>query len=344
MAEGTYAHAQLEALLRGREPQSMDPKTYAGVSYAVDIVNEIRQQQRGRYHEGIEEKVSLEHCGLPEVWGTADYILRCIPYRLIIIDYKNGAVPVPASSAQLLTYAVGAAGEEIELYQEITCCIIQPNSRDGRMDSWYTLSPAELLRWQDRTLIPAINEAKGPNPRAIPGESQCRWCQAKHGCKEYRDAALDVAQTSFLDLIVHQTPVLWEPKAMLPDELATVYGKLGLIKDWIKSIEGTVAGRLERGLPVPGYKRVQGRASRSFVDIDLVSDWILEQAPELSRRDLWTESFVSPAQAEKLLPKSLKKGLASFQHVTYGAPSIVSADHPKPAIDVSSEFIDLATT
>jgi len=89
------------------------------------------------------------------------------------------------------------------------------------------------------------------------------------------------------------------------------------------------------GLTVPGCKLVAGRSSRKWVD-EAEAERLLRQKFNLDT--IMPRSLLSVAQAEKLL-KTIETG-TRFSNLLQaniskpeGAPTLVSEDDPRPAID-----------
>ena len=335
---GTHVHSLIERVVKGGVVDKQPIDIENSINLAMDVINGIRTRFPGG-HEGVEDRVGLDAYDLAEVWGTMDYRYIVYGHSLFAVDYKNGVIPVPADSPQLLTYALGAAGKFLDDFQQITTCVIQPNALEGPPVKWHTMTPWQLRHWLDHVLRPAIAEAKSPHARAIPGEYQCRWCPAKSNCPEYRDKSLAVAKLEYKALVGNQTPVIPSPEEMTPEQLADVYTKLPLLTDWIKHVQAVVASRLEKGKPVPGYKRVAGKNKRSWRDEEAAKQFLLDNTPnEVMEEDMYSKpTFLSPAQAEKLIPRTSWKDLSEFVELTPGKPAIVPESHKKEALTSSMD-------
>lgn len=121
-----------------------------------------------------------------------------------------------------------------------------------------------------------------------------------------------------------------------PEELAKVVALLPFLKSWIKSVEER-AEELAHKEQLPGWKLVEGRRSRGWADEDKAAK--LLRTAGIEEDKLYTRSFVSVAQAEKLVGK---KAFAPMQktlvEVKAGKPALAPEDSPKPAIQRGSEF------
>jgi hypothetical protein len=81
-----------------------------------------------------------------------------------------------------------------------------------------------------------------------------------------------------------------------------------LIEEYLASVRALAQQLLENGEPVPGFKLVQKRATRQWVDVDeaqaaLVALVLKEAGLGFEDTELMETKLVSPAQAEKALKK-----------------------------------------
>lgn len=344
MLEGTQAHSVLESILKNKTVDTTDlpEDMLPAVEVCVDEVDRLRREWPGG--EGIEMRVDLRWFGLEEVWGTVDYGRWNWLDGIKVLDYKHGqGVIVEPTSPQLLTYGAGLLSHVLTLdrtlnFSHLDLGIVQPRGKDYQPIKWHRISVADMFDWVGDVLAPSIGKARGLDPVATPGEKQCMWCQAKKTCPEFQQAAMDVMDVEFKDLIEVSQPRM----PMLPTDpevLGSVYEKLPLLKTWIKHIEGAVTNRLERSKPVPGYRLGQGKNSRKWKSEEAAFAKLQQMG--LTKSELFsTPQFISPAQAEKLSGK--KKELADLVKVIPGKPTIVKEGSTRRAYDpLLEEFSDL---
>jgi len=95
-----------------------------------------------------------------------------------IVDLKTGREKIPATTPQLMIYALGVVqqhGLEVEL-EGVHVYVWQ----NGEVDS-YTWTIEELLE-AGEVVKQAAQAALDPTSKPVPGEKQCRWCKARSVC------------------------------------------------------------------------------------------------------------------------------------------------------------------
>jgi len=343
-AQGTVAHKIGEDKLQGKRfpPKGgmvtedghaidIDDEMIGAVKIYIDHINEIRQATGLAYAaEGIEVFGDMSWLGMPEVFGTADYVMS-IPFKTLYVrDYKHGAgVQVDVEdNPQLMTYALIAGGEMIETYDTINLAIVQPRGGGETVKVWET-EPERLMTWAEDVLKPAVRLALSSDAPLVPGEKQCRWCRAQGICPAIAKQALQVAQADFTDFsdirpdeVVDGIPI---------EKVLQIYEQLPLLKTFIKAVEGRVFGDLEAGNPVPGYKLVHGRASRSWKNEDAVVALLRSKKIEP-----YEYKILSPAKVEKALGKS-KNEVSDLIQIDLGSPTIARDDDPRKTISTAQE-------
>ncbi len=322
---GSALHAAMERLI-GEE--GLTSKQFLGVTIlgytveqpdveALDTALEAYDEICAQYSEEaviLSERfvTFLEGTGtpeLPESGGSMDVGIAD-GRRGAIVDFKFGEGEVEATGSQNLFYSC-AARRSLPVFarvEEWDCYIIQP-ALDPAIDK--VTYPASVLDRAEQQFYTAIKLSKAPNPHFTEGE-WCKWCPAKLVCppKVQRLATL-TAPNHVLDL----------------DELGEQLRKLKSWDKWREEAEERIQHELEHGVPIAGWKLVAKRAIRQWVD---------EAAAILKFRTLkvaedkyMIRKLISPAQAEKILPKVEVAKLAT--PVSSGN-TIAPADDKRPAV------------
>lgn len=249
---------------------------------------------------------------LPGVFGSTDLLGR-IGTRAIVLDWKFGdGVVVPAEeNDQLMFYAAAAmrTPETAWVFDgatEIELVIIQPPV----VRRWVTTR--ERIAQFERDLVRAVKAAQLPDAKIQPGE-HCRWCAAKPVCPAMTGAVDRALVTQLREIDV--------------DTLSRYLQNADLLEDWIKDLRGLAMQVLEKNLPLPGYKLVQKRAQRQWVDESAAENTLKALGIDPIKHEL-----ISPAQAEKELKKS-KTALPDelVKSVSSGTTMAPESD-PRPAI------------
>lgn len=298
----------------------------------LDLV--LKSKECSNVFTKSESIVKLGSWGIPDVWGTLDYMIHDVIRRHVdIIDWKFGAgVTVYAKeNPQLLAYAAGAIKWPTTI-QTITVHIVQPAI--DHYNTW-ELSVSELFDWVHGTLAVAINRCRSLGVNEFnPGVSQCRWCEAKNFCG---------ARTAQVQEIAVKLFNAKEKLATCPsmEELVNLVEQAPLVESAIKSIRLYLQTELEKGNNVPGMKLVRGRANRKWINENDAITWL---AKNTSIEELFISKFRSPSQFEKE-SKSLKKNDAfkKLFNVPEGKISLVTESDRRPAIQATSNVIDVFT-
>jgi hypothetical protein len=300
----------------------------------------------------VEQRVDFsEFVGVPESNGTSDAIVLAGP-MLQVHDLKFGrGVRVDAErNEQLMLYGLGALSK-LDLLGEIERVVMvihQP--RLDHVSEW-ECSADELRQWaaeagdRARAAVAALDVLQ--RDMLNPGEKQCRWCRAKATCPAL---AAQVAEVTGADFAAQTKPVA--PPVFLGThedddaELAHKMALVGLVEDWCKAVLAEGERRLLAGIPVPGFKLVEGRrGSRKWADTSSAEAAL--KAMRLKHDEMYEYSVISPTGAEKLV----KTGALGARQWTKlqalivqaeGRPSVAPASDKRPAIAVAPIDADFA--
>lgn len=149
-------------------------------------------QPNGRF----EETVNIPD--IPECFGTPDWwrvLMEAYIRLLTVIDYKYGHRYVEVfEHYQLIAYAAGIARMlGLDLDFPVKLVIIQPrNYTNGYYREWKT-TVGEIYRLCAEVIKPRVDEALGPEPRAITGK-HCLDCHARHACKTLQTSGMSIVE------------------------------------------------------------------------------------------------------------------------------------------------------
>jgi len=337
-AEGTAAHELADRCLT--EECSADTKigeTIEGflvdqsmadyVQVYIDYVNNL-----GGY--GLYEVRVDFSPWVPEGFGTCDAMIFQDDGILNIVDLKYGqGVRVDADeNTQGMLYALGAYEDFSHIYdfEEIRITIVQP--RLDHISEW-VISVSDLLYWADNVVAPQAKLCLTDDAPRSPSEKACQWCKAKPTCASLKRMTEDTIIAMFDDL----DPSSMTPSDMLTDDqLALALSHKKLITGWLDSVEKLVTERLSSGDDFKGYKIVEGRSLRKWINEGDVSRWLSEK---YSDDELYKKSFLSVTQAEKLMGKAESKSLTNFITKAAGKPTLAIESDKRPAINLQkSDF------
>ena len=249
---------------------------------ALALLDEVDPNHTMMYE--VEQKVSFRDY-LPGVFGSADLIGR-IGNRAIVLDWKfgDGVIVEAEENAQGLFYAAAAMRTPETQWafvgvEEIEIVIVQPPS----IKRWVT-TPARVKDFES-TLKSAVALADTAHAPMLVGD-HCRWCAAKPTCPKFTGAVDRALQAKI---------------ATLDTEMIGMYLKNAeMLEQWIADLRALAFAMMEKSVPVPGWKLVAKRATRSWADEAKAKAELLAVLPESA---VMVSKLVSPAQAEKLLKK-----------------------------------------
>lgn len=269
---------------------------------------------------------------VPEGFGTSDCVMIGSG-RIIVIDYKNGAgVPVEAEdNSQMKLYALGALQTFRPIYgdtlQEATLVIVQPHA--GGVKRWDT-TVAAVLKWGEEVIGPAALRAREATEPACPGD-WCRFCKGKSQCTARAKQMLDAGRQ------FQQAPAAGSEKIpedysgpLLTDEEvgAALAAGAGLVA-WYKDLEAYALLACLDGREIPGFKAVEGRGSRDWVDLDAAFKALQERG--VAEAMLYERKPVTAPALEKALGKKafaeVADGLVRKQP---GKPTLVPSSDKRP--------------
>lgn len=285
----------------------------------------------------LEQKIKLDKLDPPApMFGTSDCnIYRPSEKTLFVFDYKHGAgVPVEVKgNKQLKYYALGsllALAEHLQC-EKVVYGIIQPRAPhpDGPIRTDET-SVGDLLDFAG-DLVEAVEETLKPNAPLKAG-SHCKFCSAAAVCPAKRDQAFSLAQMDFEDFV----PEKIDPRHMSIETVSNMLKVIPQIEDWIRSLRAYAQSQLETGEAVPGWKLVNKRATRVWVDHNKVKDWAKKAG--LENDEIFESKLKSPAQLEKVVgKKNLPEELVTAVSSGY---TLAPESDKRQAVDLSagSEF------
>ena len=366
-AEGTYAHEVCEYKVRKylkervKRPQSeeYDTEEIEQITdvYAEFVITIIEKMKENGCEPlaFVEERVDYSHIA-PSGFGTADMLIIGKDEQgrgiLHVCDFKTGAgVFVDADhNSQMMLYAIGALAAYGFLYdiEIVRMSIIQP-----RLDniSTFECSRQELEDWGEsiKPIAKLAYEGKGEQH---PGD-WCRFCRAKPVCKACADEALALCREDFLDLDAGafddtaeesdmtapyeadtQTAVFKQPGLIPISELAEILPTLNRISSWIEAVFAFVSSEaINHGIPIPGYKVVEGRSKRVFTDTKAVVDTAVQNG----YTDLYKQTLITLTEFEKMMgKKKFNELLGAYVAKPPGKLALVPESDPREPVDLTA--------
>ncbi|GAK08971.1 DUF2800 domain-containing protein [Geomicrobium sp. JCM 19038] len=296
----------------------------------LEFVKELTLGMKQTPFVAIEKRLDFSSY-VPEGFGTGDCIIIS-GQSMYVIDLKYGkGVAVSAeNNPQMKLYALGAMNAYGMLYdiQSIYSVVVQPRlSDDASID---VISKEDLLTWGEEVKRIADKAFKGEG-EFVPGD-HCKFCKAKAKCRARAD------QYTALDDFGRKEPELLDDK-----EIGAVLEKAQGLDNWIKSVKEYALKETLKGNEIPGWKAVNGRGSRSYVDIDKAFEYLQSQG--IDGALLYERVPLTPPKLEKELSKKQFKELmedTGYVVKSEGKPTLAPEGDRRKAIsnvpDVSEDF------
>jgi hypothetical protein len=334
-AEGTDAHtlgeAKLRVMLQGADPEIIG-KTISSLTYhdqemeeATDLYAQIVAE---RYAEAqkttkdaviyLEERLDYS-TWVPGGFGTGDVVIIADGV-LDVMDLKYGkGVPVDAyENPQLKLYGLGAWDLYRDLYDihTLRLTIIQP-----RLDSvtTYEISVTDLVSWAEDYVRPRALLADTGEGEYRPGE-WCQFCKAKSTCRARAEENLALAAYEFAD-----------PPTLTPEEIGAILGQVDQLTRWASDIKDYAQVQAETyGIKWPGWKLVEGRSNRKYLDAEAV---------EVTLKTNGYENIYKPLEIKGITEMEKVTGKKKFETILgalivkpAGKPTLVPESDNRPEI------------
>ena len=237
---------------------------------------------------GIEPAVYVEQrlylrTFIPDSMGTSDAIVVGGD-TVIVIDFKFGNLPVPATSPQLRIYSLGVMVLScLYDFTRVKTVIYQP--RLGTVDE-AEITKDDLYAWANEVLAPTAQlayEGKG----GFECGDWCRFCRARNQCRTLAEHQLSLAQYDFK-----------LPPLLTDDEIASILTQVDALVSWASGIKGICAAGGTGRTRFPGWKVVEGRGNRRYVNEQAVAEKVI-----VGGRAPYEQRLLGITAMEKLLGK-----------------------------------------
>ena len=319
---GTLLHDTIADILdKGGKPEDHIGRQHADIVLTQDLIDDKllpalaaldEVDPNGMMEYAVESRVGFGDL-LPDVFGSTDMLGR-IGDRAVVLDWKFGdGVPVEVEeNAQLLFYAAAAIRTPETAWvfdgaEEVELIIVQPPS----VKRW-TTTVARIKAFEAQ-LFDAVKVALKPDAPLAAGD-HCKWCAAKPICP---------VMTGAVDRLLKE-----KMDALPVEQIAHYLDQLPLIEGFLKDLQQLAHGLMEEGRAVPGWKLVNKRAMRKWLNEKEAVGFLSEAG-----LDPWDEpKALSPAKAEKAL-KALKMQLPDDLVVSVSSGSTLAPESdPRPAV------------
>jgi hypothetical protein len=345
--EGTLAHEIAELKLRKHFVEPISQKTFntrlnkmkkhplyqeemlKHTDTYLEYLQGITLSLSSTPYVAVEKRINYSTYA-PDGFGTGDCIVIGGD-TMYVTDFKYGkGVPVSAEdNPQMKLYALGAYQEYCFLYsiQKIHLAIIQPRLNSI---SEHTLTLVELLTWGE-SIKPIAQKAFAGEGDFVPGE-HCKFCRAKATCRARAEEFNALAD--FVSL---------KPPLLTNEEVGQMLEKGQHVESWIKALKEFALTESLKGNEIAGWKAVEGRGSRSYVDIDRAFTHLKENG--IDDALLYERVPLTVPKLEKVLKKEDFNSLLvepGLVQKSTGKPTLVQSADKRQAVtsspNASSDF------
>lgn len=330
--EGTLAHDIVEKALRlGFNCDTLcDRPDLAHIAEPAQVYVDYVRALPGKLRF-VETRVDFSEW-VPGGFGTADSIVideETATLQIADLKFGKGVRVDAQNNPQGMLYALGAYSMFSFLHEieRVKIAIVQP--RIDNISEW-EISIHDLLKWGEVARA-AAEETTNPVAKRVPGEKQCRFCKAKATCPALMKMT---EQTLLMDFEAHDKPLA--PNKLTDEQLAEALKARPVIEAWLNAVETLVKTRLADGEAFPGWKLVEGRANRAWIDEDVAARMLVETLGDAA----FNHKLITPSQAEKALGKARKKTLDTLIFKPQGKASLAPLSDPRPSITASADDFD----
>ena len=362
--EGTDAHSLCEYKLKralgmdAADPtenlsfynEEMEQCALDYAAYVLELVEDAKKTCKDPVVL-IEQRLDFSRF-VKDGFGTGDCVIIADGI-LDIVDYKHGkGVEVSAvENPQMMLYALGAYHAYGYLYsiKKVSMTIIQPRLENI---STFECSVEELLDWAETYVRPRAKLAFEGKGKQVPGD-WCRFCRARTSCKACADEAMALVKEEFLDLDVGvledeteetdatasfdpdtSVPTFKSPALLSKTDIEKMLPTLNRIESWIEAIFAYVSSEaINYGVSWDGYKVVEGRSKRQFLDTKSV----VAAAEKAGYTDIYKTELISLTAFEKLMgKKKFEEILGEYVVKPPGKLALVPNSDPREAVDLET--------
>jgi len=297
--------------------------------YAKLIAHKYRTAKEACADSLIElEAESLDFSAwAPEGFGTADCIIISDNY-LEVIDFKYGkGNRVEAlGNPQMKLYALGALTRYGALYDiaHIRMTIYQP--RLPGVQSEDEIGVVELIEWAKTFVKSRAELAYAGEGDFAPSEDACKFCKAKEQCRARAEQLLGTFD---------ENP---DTSLLTPEEAGAILERAADIRAWLTDLENLVTKTLFAGEDVDGWKLVEGRSNRKYVDELQVAQAMTDAG--YAETLLYERKLIPLTQMEKDFGKKVVAStLGDLVVKPAGKPTLAPSKDKRPAIQLDEQIL-----
>ena len=343
-SEGTFAHAVFEQaiLMMLSRPTIPLPKdllhhdTAELREYVAEAVNVAWDRINDAYSRCKDPIILVEQrldfsMWVPEGFGTGDLVIITDGLvEVMDLKYGKGIYVDPRDNSQLRLYGLGAYYELCHLYDitSVRMTVLQPRLSNFRSEE---LSMEDLLEWGQQYVMPRAKMAWVGGGEFVPGD-HCKdgFCRARFTCAARAQASLAVAKAEFSS----PTPPAVDTLSM--ERIAALLPQADMVIDWFSDLKAhALKQAVEHSVAVPGFKLVEGRSNRKYVDQDAVAAKLKDSG--IPEEIMFERSLLGITAMESAIgKKKFTELLGDLVVKPAGKPTLVPEGDKRPALALAA--------
>lgn len=327
--EGTRAHELSELILSSYtsnevkewEEDANDLRIIAELDGYIQYIQEQFHSLKERFEHCLvflESRLDYSRY-VPDGFGTGDVIMLAGD-ELHVIDLKfgKGILVSAINNSQLRLYALGAMEKFKDFYnvKHVFTHIAQPRLNNYSVEE---LSVEVLEEWANSYVVPRALLAFNGEGEFVAGE-HCKFCKAAATCRHLMEENMKIAFSEVKD-----------PSLISSEEVSNILEHADQITDWIKAVKDFATGELIQGAEVPGWKVVEGRANRTYLDEIRVAEKLKSSGVEEAL--IYERKLLGITAMEKVVgKKKFGELLDGLIIKPQGKPTLVKEEDSRPAL------------
>ena len=277
----------------------------------------------------IEQRVDLTHL-IEQGSGMCDSIIvACGGMEVIDLKFGKGLRVQAEENKQLQLYGLGALWQYELAYdiQNVKLTIVQP--RLDSISSW-DIDAQALRDFGENEVAPKAKLAYAGEGDQIAGD-HCRFCKVKGSCRAFAVKQLEAVRADFSPENLCDVKFEKRDHLLLSDaEILAVFAVRGNIEEYINAISAHVLKAAIDGRHWPGYKLVEGRSNRAWLDASKVEE-VLTKGNYDKSKFMSEPKLLGIGAVEKVVGKAkFDSVLGEFVIKPQGKPTLVEESDKRP--------------
>lgn len=339
-AEGTLAHTMAETIIRYNN-NDITKKAFSTRMnkirkeelYGKDMEEYISDYAQNVWEIFNEAKASCPDAQLlpeqrldfseyvPDGFGTGDIVIIADDMvQVIDLKYGKGVGVSAKENPQLRLYGLGAYLEHSMLYdiRRVKMTIIQPRLENISTEE---LSVEELLEWAEKEVRPKAELAMKGEGEYQTGE-HCRFCKAKAVCRARSEYNLELSKLEFRN-----------PDTLEEWEIGEILQRAEELNSYVSDVRDYVFDQaLNHGKKYEGWKLVEGRSNRKYLDEGKVRETLIEAG--YTDEDITETKVLGITAMEKAIGKKVfGEVLSGLVIKPEGKPVLVPETDKRPELN-----------